>query len=62
MADEHDFIRVQTNGHCLEVTLNRPDVYNALHNGAHNQLHAAQDAMSGRRKPNNSASSMKRCT
>lgn len=44
MTDTYDFIRTETDGHRLEVTLDRPDTYNALHNAAHNELHRAWDA------------------
>ena len=34
----YDFIKVEKQGHILIVTLNRPDVYNAVHIDMHNEL------------------------
>jgi enoyl-CoA hydratase/carnithine racemase len=39
-----DFIKVETDGRLLIITLNRPEVMNALHKPAHDELHAAFDA------------------
>ena len=36
-------VLVERHGHLLEVTLNRPDSYNALHSAAHYQLHEIWD-------------------
>lgn len=44
VSEAYEFIRTDVKDHCLEVTLNRPDVYNSLHNAAHTELHAAWDA------------------
>ncbi len=46
-AKEHagfKFIRVEREGPLTIVTINRPDVYNALHRAAHFELHTAFDA------------------
>ena len=42
MAYEH--IRVDREGHVTIITLNRPDVMNALHSPAHFEMHEALDA------------------
>jgi crotonobetainyl-CoA hydratase len=39
-----DFITTAADGPILTITLNRPDVMNALHKPAHDELHAAFDA------------------
>lgn len=39
-----DFIKVETEGRLTIITLNRPDVMNALHKPAHDELHVAFDA------------------
>jgi crotonobetainyl-CoA hydratase len=39
-----EFITTATQGRVLTITLNRPDVMNALHKPAHDELHAAFDA------------------
>lgn len=39
-----EFITTQADGRVLTITLNRPDVMNALHKPAHDELHAAFDA------------------
>ncbi|MFN7416807.1 MAG: enoyl-CoA hydratase-related protein [Alphaproteobacteria bacterium] len=44
MAYEH--IRVDREGHVTIITLNRPDVMNALHSPAHFEMHEALDAFS----------------
>ena len=33
------YVTIKQNGHSLEITMNRPDRYNALHGPAHNELH-----------------------
>ncbi|MGQ3136755.1 enoyl-CoA hydratase-related protein [Phenylobacterium sp.] len=40
----YDFISVERDGPVTVVTLNRPEVMNALHSPAHHELHAAFDA------------------
>ena len=40
----YEFISVERDGPVTVVTLNRPDVMNALHSPAHHELHAAFDA------------------
>lgn len=39
-----DFIKVENEGRVCIITLNRPDVMNALHKPAHDELHAAFDS------------------
>ncbi|WP_395647670.1 enoyl-CoA hydratase-related protein [Terricaulis sp.] len=41
---KHQFISVERDGHTLILTLNRPEVMNALHAPAHFECHAAIDA------------------
>ncbi|MFP5449563.1 MAG: enoyl-CoA hydratase-related protein [Alphaproteobacteria bacterium] len=41
---DYDFISVERDGPVTVVTLNRPEVMNALHSPAHHELHAAFDA------------------
>jgi len=36
---EYEFINIKKEGHLLIVEFNRPEVYNALHNPAHKELH-----------------------
>ncbi|THH37304.1 enoyl-CoA hydratase [Aliishimia ponticola] len=36
---DFEYISVKRDGHILEVTINRADRYNALHGGAHRELH-----------------------
>lgn len=43
MARAFRFVDVARRGHVLEVTLNRPDQLNALHSGAHFELHEIWD-------------------
>ena len=38
MKDSYEFARVERNGHLLEVTIDRPDVMNALHPPANDDL------------------------
>ena len=38
------FIKTETDGHILTVTLNRPEVYNAVHSAMHHELADAWDA------------------
>ena len=40
----YEFIRVEREGHVTVITLNRPDVMNALHSPAHFEMHEALDA------------------
>lgn len=40
MSKEYEFISVHKDGHLLEITLNRPDVMNALHPPAHDEMDA----------------------
>ena len=40
----YEFISVERDGPVTVVTLNRPDVMNALHSPAHHELHDAFDA------------------
>lgn len=42
--EAYEFVSVQTDGHVLEVTLNRPEVRNALHSPAHVELEEIFDA------------------
>jgi len=41
---EYQFCRVEHEGHVTVVTIDRPEVYNALHPPAHDELNAAFDA------------------
>ena len=34
----YEFIKTETDGHILTVTLNRPEVYNAVHSAMHHEL------------------------
>ena len=43
-AKTYEFIRVERDGPVTIVTINRPDVYNALHKPAHYEMHDAFDA------------------
>ena len=38
-ARDFDYISVKRDGHILEITIDRADRYNALHGGAHQELH-----------------------
>ena len=38
MSKTYEFVSVEQDGHLLLVTLNRPELYNALHNPAHHEL------------------------
>lgn len=38
MKSDYDFIKTQTDGNILIVTLNRPEVYNAVHRPMHEEL------------------------
>lgn len=38
MSKEYEFISTQTDGHLLEITLNRPQVMNALHPPTHDEM------------------------
>jgi len=40
-ADKYEFIEVRRDGHVLEITINRPEVRNALHPPCHDELDAA---------------------
>lgn len=42
----HEFCIVESKGHVLEITLNRPEVYNALHPPANNELASVFDHFS----------------
>ena len=35
MKSDYEFLTTEANGHVLEVTINRPDVMNALHPPSH---------------------------
>lgn len=39
----YDFIKTERQGHVLTVTMNRPDVYNAVHAPMHHEMHAVWD-------------------
>jgi len=43
LARAFEFVLVERRGHVLEVTLNRPDQFNALHSAAHFELHEIWD-------------------
>lgn len=40
----YEFIKTETRGHVLLVTMNRPEVYNAVHVEMHNEMAACWDA------------------
>ena len=42
----YEFINVETHGHILRVTMNRPDVYNAVHVDMHTEMADCWDAFS----------------
>ncbi len=42
----YEFIKTERKGHILSVTLNRPDVYNAVHGPMHNELAQLWDEFS----------------
>lgn len=45
----YDFITTEKRGHILVVTMNRPDVYNAMHVDMHNEMAACWDAFAADR-------------
>ncbi|MGB5863205.1 MAG: enoyl-CoA hydratase-related protein [Sulfitobacter sp.] len=45
----YDFITTEKRGHILIVTMNRPDVYNAVHVDMHNEMAACWDAFAADR-------------
>ncbi len=47
MTDPFEFIRYEKDGHVAYLTLNRPDVMNALHAPAHRECAQALDAFEG---------------
>ena len=38
MKDNYEFLTTATNGHILEITINRPDVMNSLHPPSHREF------------------------
>ena len=42
----YEFISTKRHGHILQVTLNRPEVYNAMHPPMHHELAQVWDAYS----------------
>ncbi|MFV0278780.1 MAG: enoyl-CoA hydratase-related protein, partial [Parahaliea sp.] len=44
LRDDYEFIKVERRGHVLEVTMNRPEMRNALHPPAHEELDEIFDA------------------
>ena len=38
MKTDYEFLTTEVNGHILEVTINRPDVMNALHPPSHREF------------------------
>ena len=42
----YEFISTERHGHILQVTLNRPEVYNAMHPPMHHELAQVWDAYS----------------
>jgi acetyl-CoA C-acetyltransferase len=44
LRDDYEFVKVNRNGHLLEVTMNRPEARNALHPPAHEELAEIFDA------------------
>jgi len=45
----YDFITTEKRGHTLVVTMNRPEVYNAVHVDMHNEMAACWDAFAADR-------------
>ncbi|WP_210087105.1 enoyl-CoA hydratase/isomerase family protein [Mycobacterium sp. OAE908] len=44
LGDDYEFIKVNRDGHLLEITINRPDVRNCLHPPANEELDSVFDA------------------
>ena len=38
MKTDYEFLTTEVNGHILEITINRPDVMNALHPPSHREF------------------------
>ena len=53
----YEFITTERRGNILQVTLNRPEVYNAMHPPMHHELAQVWDAYSADPKTNGSQSS-----
>ena len=43
-TDDYRYCRVERDGHAVTITLNRPDVLNAMHPAGHAELARAFDA------------------
>ena len=44
----YEFIKTEVSGHILMVTMNRPEVYNAVHLPMHEEMAACWDAIVAR--------------